>query len=230
MSKLTKKMINIRKKFNSLKEYKIDEAFSILKKYSSSKFVESVDVAINLSIDARKSDQNIKGVITFPNIVKKNTIIAVFTKGKNIEVSKNAGADFVGSNDLANEIKNGQIKFNVVLATPDTIDIVNTLGKILGPRGLMPSYKYGTINQNIEEAIKNVKNGQKQYKNDKNGIIHISIGNVNFSKTQIKENLKFLLNLINQLKPIKIKGTYIKSIYLSTTMGIGLAIDQESIM
>lgn len=231
MSKsLSKRMLKIKSGIDFSKKYDINTALMLIKKGDTVKFIESIDVAIHLGIDVRKSDQNIRGTALLPNGTGRNISVAVFTKDpKKIEEAKKAGAEFVGSEDLAEIIKKGEINFKLVIASPDTMNIVSQLGQILGPKGLMPNPKMGTITSEIYEAVKNAKSGQIKYRNDKNGIIHAAIGKINFDNENIKENLEFLLNNLKKNKPINTKGIYFKKIILSSTMGVGINIDINSL-
>ncbi|UDG81322.1 50S ribosomal protein L1 [Candidatus Profftia lariciata] len=229
MAKLTKRMRITKDKVNTTKQYNIIEAINILKNFATVKFVESVDVAINLGIDARKSDQNIRGATVLPHGTGRLVRIAVFTQGINAEAAKLAGADLIGMEDLADNIKKGYINFDRVIASPDAMHIVSQLGSILGPRGLMPNLKIGTITHNITAAIKNAQAGQICYRNDKYGIIHSTIGKINFNCNQLKENLETLLVILKKSKPTTSKGIFIKKISISTTMGVGLSIEQDSL-
>ncbi|MEW9907001.1 MAG: 50S ribosomal protein L1 [Candidatus Symbiodolus clandestinus] len=229
MAKLSKRLQLISSKVDSQKRYDIKDGLALLKTVASAKFVESVDVAVNLGIDARKSDQNVRGAVLLPNGTGKTVRIAVFTQGANSEAAKQAGADQVGMEDLAEQIKKGMINFDVVIASPDAMRIVGQLGQILGPRGLMPNPKVGTVTANVAEAVRNAKAGQVRYRNDKSGIIHTTIGKVNFTVEQLQENLEALLAALKKLKPTTAKGVYIKKVSLSTTMGAGIAIDQSTL-
>ncbi|AWX14877.1 50S ribosomal protein L1 [Mergibacter septicus] len=229
MAKLTKRMKAIKAKVDSTKAYDINEAVALLKELATAKFVESIDVAVNLGIDARKSDQNVRGATVLPHGTGRSVRVAVFTQGANAEAAKEAGADLVGMEDLAEQVKKGEMNFDVVIASPDAMRVVGQLGQVLGPRGLMPNPKVGTVTSNVAEAVKNAKSGQVRYRNDKNGIIHTTIGKVNFEAEQIKENLQALLAALNKAKPTSAKGVYIKKVSLSTTMGAGVAIDQASL-
>lgn len=229
MAKLSKRLQLISSKVDSQKRYDIKDGLALLKTVASAKFVESVDVAVNLGIDARKSDQNVRGAVLLPNGTGKTVRIAVFTQGANSEAAKQAGADQVGMEDLAEQIKKGMINFDVVIASPDAMPIVGQLGQILGPRGLMPNPKVGTVTANVAEAVRNAKAGQVRYRNDKSGIIHTTIGKVNFTVEQLQENLEVLLAALKKLKPTTAKGVYIKKVSLSTTMGAGIAIDQSTL-
>ena len=229
MAKLTKRMRTIREKVDATKDYEINEAVALLKELATAKFVESVDVAVNLGIDAKKSDQNVRGATVLPHGTGREIRVAVFTQGANAEAAKEAGADIVGMEDLAEQVKKGEMNFDVVVASPDAMRVVGQLGTILGPRGLMPNPKVGTVTPNVAEAVKNAKAGQVRYRNDKNGIIHTTIGKANFSAEQIKENLEALLVALKKAKPSSAKGTFLKKVSISTTMGAGVAVDQASL-
>lgn len=229
MTKLTKRMRVIREKVDNVKQYEINEAVALLKELATAKFVESVDVAVNLGIDARKSDQNVRGATVLPHGTGRTVRVAVFTQGPNAEAAKAAGADLVGMEDLAEQIKKGEMNFDVVIASPDAMRVVGQLGQILGPRGLMPNPKVGTVTPNVAEAVKNAKSGQVRYRNDKNGIVHSTIGKANFDATQLKENLEALIVALKKAKPATAKGVYIKKVSISTTMGAGVAVDQNSL-
>ncbi|CAL4326107.1 50S ribosomal protein L1 [Buchnera aphidicola] len=229
MTKIAKRIKNIKNNINFEKLYNIDELIVLLKKSSKVKFDESIDISINLGINSKKSDQNIRGSTVLPNGIGKFVKVAVFTQGDNVEIAKKAGAELIGMEDLAEKIKKEGIDFNVVIASPDAMKIVTQLGQILGPRGLMPNPKLGTITTNIAEAIKNAKTGQVRYRNDKYGIVHSTIGRISFDKNQIKENFNAFVESIKKSKPPQSKGIYIKKIVLSTTMGIGLMVDQSSL-
>ncbi|UZE95842.1 50S ribosomal protein L1 [Alkalimarinus alittae] len=230
MAKLTKRQKMIAEKVEAGKAYSIDEAVALLSDLSSQvKFKESVDVAINLGVDARKSDQVVRGSTVLPNGTGKDVRVAVFTQGENAEKAKEAGADVVGMDDLAEEVKNGNLDFDVVIASPDAMRVVGMLGQILGPRGLMPNPKVGTVTPDVATAVKNAKAGQVRYRTDKNGIIHSPLGNVEFSAESIKQNLEALLSDLKKAKPASSKGIYMKKVTVSSTMGPGLVIDQGSI-
>ncbi|KYN89860.1 50S ribosomal protein L1 [Vibrio cidicii] len=229
MAKLTKRMRVIREKVDATREYDINEAVALLKELATAKFVESVDVAVNLGIDARKSDQNVRGATVLPHGTGRDIRVAVFAQGANVEAAKAAGADLVGMEDLADQVKKGVMDFDVVVASPDAMRVVGQLGTILGPRGLMPNPKVGTVTPNVAEAVKNAKAGQVRYRNDKNGIIHSTIGKADFSAEQIKENLEALLVALKKAKPSSAKGTFLKKVSISTTMGAGVAVDQASL-
>ncbi|MGL4446918.1 MAG: 50S ribosomal protein L1 [Shewanella sp.] len=229
MAKLTKRMRVIREKVDGTKSYDINEAVALLKELATAKFVESVDVAVNLGIDPRKSDQNVRGATVLPHGTGRDVRVAVFTQGANAEAAKAAGAELVGMDDLAEKIKAGEMNFDVVIASPDAMRVVGMLGQILGPRGLMPNPKTGTVTPNVAEAVKNAKAGQVRYRNDKNGIIHTTIGKVDFTPAQLKENLEALVTALKKAKPAVAKGVYVKKVSISTTMGAGVAIDQATL-
>ena len=229
MAKLTKRMRVIREKVDATQSYEINEAVALLKELATVKFVESVDVAVNLGIDARKSDQNVRGATVLPHGTGREVRVAVFTQGANAEAAKEAGAELVGMDELAAQVKAGEMNFDVVVASPDAMRVVGQLGQILGPRGLMPNPKTGTVTPNVAEAVKNAKAGQIRYRNDKNGIIHTTIGKVDFEPAQLKENLEALLAALKKAKPASAKGTFLKKVSISTTMGAGVAVEQGSL-
>jgi len=229
MAKLSKRQKLIREKVQAGKQYPIADALTLLKELSTVKFTESVDVAVNLGIDARKSDQVVRGATTLPHGTGSVVRVAVFTQGANAEKAKAAGADLVGMEDLAEQVKAGNMPFDVVIASPDAMRVVGQLGQILGPRGLMPNPKTGTVTPDVETAVKNAKAGQVRFRTDKNGIVHGSIGKVTFDLTAVKENLEALLSDLKRAKPAASKGIYLKKITLSTTMGPGIAIDPSSL-
>jgi large subunit ribosomal protein L1 len=229
MAKLTKRAKLIQEKVTLGKQYPIDEALALLLELSTVKFKESVDVSVNLGIDARKSDQAVRGSTVLPNGTGKTVRVAVFTQGANADAAKEAGADIVGMDDLAEEVKKGNMDFDVVIASPDAMRVVGTLGQILGPRGLMPNPKVGTVAQDVATAVKNAKAGQVRYRTDKAGIIHCPIGRADFKVAALKENLDTLLADLNKAKPTSAKGIYMKKIAVSTTMGPGLQVDQASL-
>lgn len=229
MAKLTKRARAIREKIVPGKLYSIDEALNVLNEVSAVKFKESLDVSVNLGVDARKSDQQVRGATTLPHGTGKTVRVAVFTQGANADAAKEAGADIVGMDELAEQVKAGQMDFDVVIASPDAMRVVGTLGQILGPRGLMPNPKTGTVTPDVVTAVKNAKAGQVRYRTDKNGIIHGSIGKIDFNLTAVKENLEALLGDLKKAKPSSAKGTYIKKVTLSTTMGPGVQIDQSTL-
>jgi len=229
MAKLTKKAKLIQEKVEAGKAYDANGAFGLLKELATSKFSESVDISINLGIDARKSEQNVRGSTLLPNGTGKVVRVAVFTQGANAEAATAAGADIVGMDDLAAKVKAGEMDFDVVIASPDAMRVVGTLGQILGPRGLMPNPKVGTVTPDVATAVKNAKGGQVRYRTDKAGIIHCSIGNVSFEENALKENMEALLSDVLKAKPAASKGVFMKKISVSTTMGPGLVVDQSSV-
>ena len=229
MAKLSKRMQALKSKVDRAKVYAIDEALTLIKEAATAKFNESVDAAIILGVDPRKSDQVVRGSVVMPNGLGKSVRVAVFAQGANAEAAKAAGADIVGFEDLAAEVKAGKLDFDVVIATPDAMRVVGQLGQILGPRGLMPNPKVGTVTPNVAEAIKNAKAGQVQYRTDKAGIIHASIGRASFEASALKENLAALLEALNKAKPASSKGVYMKRVAISSTMGIGVRVDQASL-
>ena len=229
MAKLSKRIKLQREKVDSAKAYGIEEAVALLKELSTVKFAESVDISVNLGVDARKSDQNVRGSTVLPNGTGKDVRIAVFTQGANAEAAKEAGADVVGMEDLAEQIKGGDLNFGVVIASPDAMRVVGQLGQVLGPRGLMPNPKVGTVTADVAQAVKNAKAGQARFRTDKNGIIHACIGKVAFEPQAIKENAEALIADLKKLKPASAKGVYLKKIALSSTMGPGITIDQSSL-
>lgn len=207
----------------------IDEALSSLKGLSSAKFDESVDVSVNLGVDPRKSDQVVRGSTVMPNGTGKSVRVAVFAQGDAAEAAQEAGADIVGMDDLAEQVKAGNLDFDVVVAAPDAMRVVGQLGKILGPRGLMPNPKVGTVTPDVAGAVKNVKAGQVQYRTDKSGIIHCSVGKVSFEVGALRENIEALVNDLNKAKPSASKGVYLKKITVSSTMGPGVAVDKSTL-
>lgn len=211
------------------KAYPFGEAVSILKKAPSVKFNPSVEIAVRLGIDPRKSEQGVRGASVLPNGTGKTVRVAVFTQGANAEAAKKAGADLVGMDDLAQQIQAGNMNFDVVIASPDAMGVVGKLGQVLGPRGLMPNPKVGTVTPDISQAVKNAKGGQVRYRADKNGIVHCVIGKLDFEEKALKENLEALLESLRKTKPSSSKGIYIQKIFLSSTMGPGVLIDQGSI-
>lgn len=229
MAKLTKRQKAIREKIDSNKQYGIEDALQLLKQLPPAKFVESVDVSINLGVDPKKSDQVVRGATVLPNGTGKSVRVAVFAQGANAEAAKAAGADIVGFEDLGDAIKAGNMDFDVVIATPDAMRIVGQLGQILGPRGLMPNPKVGTVTPDVATAVKNAKAGQVRYRTDKAGIIHATIGKVSFEVPALRENLQALLNDLQKIKPSTSKGQYFKRIAVSTTMGGGVSVDKSSL-
>ncbi|MBL6688456.1 MAG: 50S ribosomal protein L1 [Pseudomonadales bacterium] len=229
MAKISKRVRAFREKVDPSKHYAIGEAVTILNELSSVKFKESIDVSINLGVDPRKSDQVVRGATVLPNGTGKTVRVAVFAQGDKASAATEAGADIVGMDDLAAEVKAGNLNFDVVIATPDTMRIVGQLGQVLGPRGLMPNPRLGTVTQDVAEAVKNAKAGQVRYRTDKNGIIHGGVGQVGFDPEAIKQNIEALLIDLKKVKPASAKGVYVKKVTLSTTMGAGIAIDQASL-
>ncbi|WP_432696870.1 50S ribosomal protein L1 [Marinobacterium sp. YM272] len=229
MAKLTKRQKAIREKVEAGKLYSIDEAVAVLADVSSVKFTESLDVAVNLGVDPRKSDQVVRGSTVLPHGTGKEVRVAVFAQGDNAEKAKAAGADIVGFEDLAEQVKGGNLDFDVVIATPDAMRVVGQLGQILGPRGLMPNPKVGTVTPDVTTAVNNAKAGQVRFRTDKNGIIHCSVGKLGFSEVAVKENIEALIADLKKLKPSSAKGVYLKKVTLSTTMGPGVLVDQGSL-
>ncbi len=229
MAKRSKRAKVIAEKVDAKKQYAAEDAFALLKSLSSVKFKESVDVAVNLGVDPRKSDQVVRGATLLPNGTGKTVRVAVFTQGANAEAAREAGADIVGMDDLAADVKAGNMDFDVVIASPDAMRVVGQLGQVLGPRGLMPNPKVGTVTPNVAEAVKNAKAGQVRYRTDKAGIIHCPIGKVDFEAPALRENLEKLLADLNKAKPSAAKGVYIQKITVSSTMGPGLSLDQGSL-
>jgi len=229
MAKTSKRFAAINEKVDKTRQYAIDEGLQLLKELSTAKFDEAVDAAINLGVDPRKSDQNVRGSSVLPNGTGKTVRVAVFAQGDNAEKAKAAGADVVGMQDLAESMKAGDIDFGVVIASPDAMGVVGQLGQLLGPRGLMPNPKVGTVSPDVATAVKNAKAGQVRYRTDKGGIIHCTIGKSSFEIAQLRENLEFLLNDLKKAKPSTAKGVYLKKISISTTMGTGVAVDQASL-
>ncbi len=229
MAAVTKRMKAIKEKLAPGRQYPLDDAFRMLKEMSSVKFVEAVDVAVNLGVDPRKSDQVVRGSTVLPRGTGKTVRVAVFAQGANAEAAKAAGADIVGMEDLAERIKGGDLGFDVVIASPDAMRVVGQLGQILGPRGLMPNPKVGTVTPDVAGAVRNAKAGQVRYRTDKAGIIHCTIGKVNFEVDALKENLHALLADLQKAKPSTAKGIYMKKVTVSSTMGPGITIDQSSL-
>ena len=229
MAKLTKKQKQISELVDADKKYAVIDALDLIKSLPKAKFAESVDVSINLGVDPRKSDQVVRGSIVLPKGTGKTVRVAVFTQGENAEKAKAAGADVVGFEDLAETVKAGNLDFDIVIATPDAMRIVGQLGQILGPRGLMPNPKVGTVTPDVVTAVNNAKSGQVQYRTDKAGIIHCTIGKVEFESAALLENLNALIAALEKAKPTSAKGLYLKKIGLSSTMGPGLAIDVASL-
>ncbi|MGD9152093.1 MAG: 50S ribosomal protein L1 [Gammaproteobacteria bacterium] len=229
MVKLTKRMQKIREAVNPGVYVNAKEAFETLKKLSSVKFIESVDVSVNLGIDTKKSDQAVRGAIMLPHGTGREVKVAVFTQAANADAAKKAGADIVGFDDLATAIKEGKTDFDVLIATPDAMSAIGKLGPILGPKGLMPNPKDGTVTTDIATAVKNAKTGQVRFRSDKGGIVHCRIGTVKFTEQNLKENLQALVVALNKAKPSSSKGIYLKKITVSTTMGPGISVDLSSL-
>lgn len=229
MAKLSKRQKAIAEKLVAGKQYTIDEAVSLLSSLPPAKFKESLDVAVNLGVDPKKSDQVVRGATTLPAGTGKTVRVAVFAQGANAEAAKAAGADIVGFEDLAESIQGGNLNFDVVIATPDAMRVVGKLGTVLGPRGLMPNPKVGTVTADVATAVKNAKAGQVRYRVDKGGIIHAGIGQIDFTAEAIKQNVEALLSDLKKAKPATSKGIYLQKVTLSTTMGPGLVIDLASL-
>jgi large subunit ribosomal protein L1 len=229
MAAVAKRAKAWKEKLTPGKHYPVDEALTLLKEFATAKFAESVDAAVNLGIDASKSDQQVRGSTVMPHGTGKSVRVAVFTSGKNQDAARAAGAEIVGLEDLAAQVKAGEINFDVVIASPDAMRVVGQLGQILGPRGLMPNPKVGTVTPDVATAVRNAKAGQVRYRVDKAGIVHATIGRANFETSALKENLVALLGDLQKAKPAASKGIYLKRITLSSTMGPGIAVDQASL-
>ncbi|MFK9099943.1 50S ribosomal protein L1 [Pseudomonas guariconensis] len=229
MAKLTKRQKAIAEKIEAGKAYNFEEAATLLASLPAAKFVESYDIAVNLGVDPRKSDQVVRSATVLPHGTGKTVRVAVFTQGPAAEAALAAGADRVGMDDLAAEMKGGDLNYDVVIASPDAMRVVGQLGQVLGPRGLMPNPKVGTVTPDVASAVKNAKAGQVRYRTDKNGIIHTSVGKVGFEAGKLKENVEALIADLKRIKPASSKGIYVKRVTLSTTMGPGLIIDQSSL-
>ena len=227
---ISKRLKSLIEKVDRDKLYPVLDGLNLVKETAKAKFDESVDAAINLGIDAKKSDQAVRGALVLPNGTGKTTRVAVFAQGEAADAAKKAGADIVGFEDLAEQVKKGVMDFDVVIATPDAMKIVGTLGQVLGPRGLMPNPKVGTVTTDTEKAVKNSKAGQVQYRTDKAGIIHCTIGRASFSSEQLKENLSALLDEISKAKPKDVKGVFIKKLSVSSSMGVGVRLDQTNLL
>ena len=223
--RLSKRMKTVRAKIDRAKSYAVDDALKIVKETAVAKFDESVDVAVNLGIDAKKSDQTVRGSVVLPAGIGKKVRVAVFAQGDKAKAAQEAGADIVGFDDLAARIKEGFMDFDVVIASPDTMRVVGQLGQILGPRGLMPNPKVGTVSADVVQAVKNAKAGQVQYRTDKAGIVQCTIGRASFSPEQLKTNLVALIDALNKAKPAGVKGIYLKKVSVSSTMGAGVRVD-----
>jgi large subunit ribosomal protein L1 len=228
MAKNSKRYAAVRAKVDREKVYAITDALKVIKENATAKFNESIDVSINLGIDAKKSDQTVRGAIVLPKGTGKDKRVAVFAQGENAVKAKEAGADIVGFDDLAADIKGGKMDFDVVIATPDAMRVVGALGQILGPRGLMPNPKVGTVTQDVVGAVKNAKAGQVQYRTDKAGIVQCSIGRASFTVEALEENIKALVEAVNKSRPATAKGVFLKKISVSSTMGAGVRVDQAS--
>jgi large subunit ribosomal protein L1 len=229
MAKVSKRLKALKATVDRNKVYAIDEALNLVKSAATAKFDESIDVAVNLGVDPRKSDQVVRGSVVLPRGTGKSVRVAVFAQGANVEIAKNAGADIVGFDDLAADIKAGKMDFDVVIATPDAMRVVGQLGQILGPRGLMPNPKVGTVTPNVAEAVKNAKAGQVQYRTDKAGIVHTTLGRASFEAVALKENLAAVIEALNKARPATAKGIYLKKVAVSSTMGVGVRVDQSSL-
>jgi large subunit ribosomal protein L1 len=229
MAKLTKRQKAMRADTVPGKVYSMEDAVEILKKHTSTKFAEAVDVAVNLGVDPRKSDQVVRGATVLPNGTGKSVRVAVFTQGPNADAARAAGAEFVGMDDLAEQVKGGMMDFDVVIASPDAMRVVGALGTVLGPRGLMPNPKVGTVTPNVAQAVQNAKAGQVRFRADKGGIVHATIGKVAFEAAALKENLNALLADLQKAKPAASKGIYMKKVTISTTQGTGLVVDMTGV-
>lgn len=229
MAKVSKRLAALKATVDRNKLYAVEEALTLVKGAATAKFDESVDVAVNLGIDPRKSDQVVRGSVVLPAGTGKTVRVAVFASGEKAEAAKAAGADIVGMEDLAEQIKAGDMPFDIVIASPDTMRIVGTLGQILGPRGMMPNPKVGTVTPDVATAVKNAKAGQVQYRTDKSGIIHATIGRKSFADADLKSNLVALIDALNKAKPASSKGVYLRKVSLSSTMGAGVRVDQASL-
>jgi len=229
MAHISKRTKALRTKVDRDKTYAVADAIKLVKDGASAKFNESIDVAINLGIDAKKSDQTVRGAIVLPKGTGKSVRVAVFAQGDKAQAAKDAGADIVGFEDLAAQVKEGKIDFDVAIATPDAMRVVGQLGQVLGPRGLMPNPKVGTVTPNVAEAVKNAKAGQVQYRADKAGIVQCTIGRASFTEDALKENFLALIDAVNKARPASTKGIYLKKVSLSSTMGAGVRVDQGSL-
>jgi len=229
MPTVAKRIKGWKEKLPPGKTYPIDDALRLVKEFATAKFNESIDVAVNLGVDASKSDQQVRGSTVMPHGTGKSVRVAVFTQGKNADAARAAGADIVGFEDLAEKVKAGQLDFDVVIASPDAMRVVGQLGQILGPRGLMPNPKVGTVTPDVAGAVKNAKSGQVRFRTDKAGIVHAQIGRANFEPTALKENLMALVADLQKIKPATSKGVYLKKVTVSSTMGPGIPVDQASL-
>ena len=229
MAKVSKRLSALQAKFDRNKLYTIDEALTLVKEGATARFNESIDVSVNLGIDARKSDQLVRGSVVLPKGTGKTVRVAVFAQGAQADAAKAAGADVVGFEDLAETVKKGEMNFDIVIASPDAMRIVGQLGQILGPRGLMPNPKVGTVTPDVATAVKNAKAGQIQYRTDKAGIIHCTIGRASFEAADLKENLRALVEALQKAKPSSSKGAYFRKMAISSTMGIGVRVDHATV-
>ena len=229
MAKLSKRRKELAEKVSRSQVHTVDEALALVKEMASAKFAESVDVSVNLGIDSRKSDQVVRGSVVLPNGIGKEVRVAVFTQGDNAEKAKAAGADIVGMEDLAEKMKGGDLNYDTVIATPDAMRVVGQLGRVLGPRGLMPNPKVGTVTPDVENAVRNAKAGQVRYRADKAGIVHCPIGKVDFEVSALRENLAALLADVEKSKPSATKGQYLKRMTISSTMGPGVSVDHSTV-
>ncbi len=230
MAKVSKRLAALNAQVDNNKLYAVDEAIALVKGAATAKFNESIDVAVNLGVDPRKSDQVVRGSVVLPKGTGKTVRVAVFTQGANAEAAKAAGADIVGFDDLAEQVKAGNLDFDIVIASPDAMRVVGQLGQILGPRGLMPNPKVGTVTPDVATAVKNAKAGQVQYRTDKAGIIHATIGRASFEAADLKENLSALVEALQKAKPAAAKGIYFKKLAVSSTMGVGVRVDTSSVL
>lgn len=229
MANISKRRKAYQEKIEAGKPYSFDDAVKLVKEFAKVKFKESVDVAVRLGVDARKSDQAVRGATVLPNGTGKTVRVAVFAQGDNAKAAKDAGADIVGFEDLAEKVKKGEMDFDVVIATPDSMRVVGQLGQILGPRGMMPNPKVGTVSADVAGAVKNAKAGQVRYRTDKNGIVHCTVGKVDFDDNALKQNIEALLMDLKKVKPAAAKGTYLKKLVISSTMGPGVIVDITSL-
>ena len=229
MAKLSKRNAALQSKVDRNKIYQVAEALALVKETATAKFDESVDAVVNLGIDARKSDQLIRGALVLPNGTGKSKRVAVFAQGAQAEAAKAAGAEIVGFEDLAEQVKGGMLDFDVAIATPDAMRIVGQLGQVLGPRGLMPNPKVGTVTPDVAKAVKDAKAGQVQYRTDKGGIVHCTIGRASFTVDALQQNLAALVDALNKAKPASSKGQYLKKLSVSSTMGVGVRVDQANL-
>ena len=230
MKKEPKRIKEAKKNIKNDVIYDVDDALKLAKQSATAKFKESVDVAIQLGIDAKKSDQTVRGAIVLPSGTGKKVRVAVFAQGEKADQAKSEGADIIGMDDLADQIKSGKIDFDVLIASPDTMRLVGALGQILGPRGLMPNPKVGTVTQDVAQAVKNAKAGQVQFRTDKSGIVHCSIGQASFDEKALKENLIAIVTALNKAKPVAAKGVYLQKVALSSTMGPGIKVEPQSLL